>query len=761
MMFRRYCFLFTSLLLAFGSARAQQRPVGFWRAHLPTNSAQGIATDGKTNYVITGKGFFTFTTNGGNAETYSKVEGLHDTNPIAVAYDRTTGTCVIGYSNTNIDLFRYNNFKVLPGLKNTSFSGSKSIRDIYTVDGMAYISTGLGIVVINLAKQEVKETYVFSKGGQTMAVNAFLADDTYFYGASEAGLYRIARNSPAPQVFSNWQPVDTQRSYTRLAMVKGAIFAATSGFTDTLYRINGVNNRQRVWFSDSTSITRLDGVDSILYTGTFTKNGLGRSYHFSLNNVIVDSTFVAYPKGTVKADDGSLWVADAYQGMGKRQEDGRVSFFIPGGPNSPDNPDVYARAGEVWVAHGGIYGTFLGQKKTTGLSHLTSKGWEAFTPYNYSLFQDSVFDFITLAKDERTGTLYAGSIESGIYERKADGTGRMIKQGELEGKGGEYPVTGLAIDLNGSLWANQYGLKNELAERTADNVWHHYAVPQLGRYFASTAADIIVDDLNQKWYRAPFGGGVIVFSNDDGTPRYRNLLAGKGNGNGNLPSNGVQSLVKDRDGAIWIGTDKGIGIMGSPSQVFADPTSEVELRVVQYDQFAGLLFSNESVSAMAVDGANRKWIGTGNGVWLLSPDATKIISRFTVDNSPLPSNSIQSIAVDDVTGDVYFGTADGLISYRGTATEGAETAGDIKTFPSPIPSGYTGPITMNGFTTDADVRITDIAGQLVYRAKSAGGQLVWNGMDYTGHRPQSGVLLIFATNKDGTQTAVGKMMLIH
>lgn len=758
MILRFNAFLLPALLLfSCFTASAQQRPVGFWRAHLPTNNAQGIATDGRINYVITRKGFFTFTTDGGFTETFSKVEGLHDTNPVAVAYDRETGSCIIGYNNSNIDLFQHNNFKVLPDLKNKSFSGSKAIRNIFTYNRKAYLSTGLGIVVIDLERQEVKETYVFNRAGQTLGINAFLSDGTYFYAACDGGLYRISVNATAPQVFANWQAVDTDRVYTKLAIVKNVVFGATSGFTDTLFRINGIGNRQRVWFSDSTSITQLDGWDSVLYTGIFTKSGAGRSYHFSLDNVIIDSTFVAYPKGTIKADDGRLWIADGYQGMGKRDSNGHITFFYPGGPNDADNIDLYARNGEVWVAHGGLYPTYEGQRKTTGLSHLINDKWEALTPYNYDLFRDSVFDFIRLAKDERTGTLYAGSIESGIYERKADGSARILKQGELQPTStGEYPATGLAVDLNGALWVNQYGVPNELAERSSDGLWHHYSVPKLTRYFLNIGAGMIVDDLNQKWYEAPYGGGVIVYM-EGSAPR--NLTTGKGNGN--LPSSAVFCLAKDRDGAIWIGTDKGIAIFSSPSQVLADPTSDAEQRIVQYDQFAGYLFSTESVSAIAVDGANRKWIGTNNGIWLLSPDASKIISRFTVDNSPLPSNSIQSIAVDAVTGDVYFGTPDGLISYRGTATEGSDIASDIKTFPNPVPSGYTGPITLNGFTTDADVRITDIAGQLIYRSKATGGQLVWNGMDYTGHRPQSGVLLVFALNKDGSQAAVGKMMLMH
>lgn len=764
-MLRFHATLSTLFILLYSlSAFGQGRPVGFWRAHLPTNMAQGIATDGSMLYVITAKGFYTFEISSQQTETFSKVEGMHDTNPTAIAFDRLTGTCVIGYSSSNIDLYQHNNFKVLPDLKNKSFSGSKNINHIYADNGLAYVSTDLGIVVIDLEKQEVKETYTFSKGGQVMRVNAFAADNIYYYAASQAGLFRIAKTAPAPQVFSNWQAVDTQREYARLATVLNQLYATTSGLTDTLFQIVAPGVRQTVWYRDSTSITHIDGGQNVLYTGAFSDKGIGRYYHIAPGNVVVDSSFIAYPRGAVESDDGRVWFADLYQGMGGWKNGSQIHFYVPGGPNDPDNIDLYARNGEVWIAHGGITNFYGGLRKQSGLSHLINDKWESLNGYNHPLFYDSVFDFLVLKKDEVTGTLYAGSFESGIYERKADGAERIIKRGELlSDTSGNFPVTGIAVDQNGALWVNQYGLTKEIAVRSAEGQWYHYPMPRMDRYIPNVGVRMLVDDLNQKWYIAPVGG-VVVFD-DAGTladysddPR-RNLTLGKGKGN--LPSSTVISMVKDRDGAIWIGTDKGIGIVSNPGQILTDPTTEAEQRIVQYDQFAGYLFANETVQAMAVDGANRKWVGTNNGVWLLSPDASKIISRFTVDNSPLPSNVIQSIAVDDVTGDVYFGTPDGLVSYRGTATEGSETAGSIKTFPSPIPSGYSGAITMNGFTTDADVRITDIAGQLIYRAKATGGQLVWNGLDYTGHRPQSGVLLIFATNKDGLQTATGKMMYMH
>lgn len=166
----------------------------------------------------------------------------------------------------------------------------------------------------------------------------------------------------------------------------------------------------------------------------------------------------------------------------------------------------------------------------------------------------------------------------------------------------------------------------------------------------------------------------------------------------------------------------------------------------------------KKVRTIAVDGGNRKWIGTTNGIWLISPEGDKIIYRFTAENSPLPSNNVQKIAVDPVTGDVYIGTSSGLVSFRSTATDGTTQNQNVVTFPNPVPSGYSGTIAIRGVSENADVRITDIGGQLVYRTRALGGQAVWNGRDYTGRRPQTGVYLIFVTNKDGSQTHVGKMV---
>jgi hypothetical protein len=281
---------------------------------------------------------------------------------------------------------------------------------------------------------------------------------------------------------------------------------------------------------------------------------------------------------------------------------------------------------------------------------------------------------------------------------------------------------------------------------------------------------MLVDKSDQVWFinsnpDGAAGDGLTDFDSN-GTPEdptddnFYHLHAGAGTGN--LPDNTVLSLACDKNNNIWVGTANGIGIVNHCSSPYSGSAPcDADRPIVQYDQFAGYLFDGNAVTAIAVDGANRKWVGTGDGVWLLSADASKIIYRFTKDNSPMPSNTIMKIAIDDVTGDVYIGTDQGLVSYRSTATEGGTTNNNVIAFPNPVPPGYSGTIAISGLVANADVRITDINGQLVFKTKALGGQAVWSGVDYTGHRPQSGVYLIFVSNNDGTQTFTSKLVFLQ
>jgi hypothetical protein len=468
---------------------------------------------------------------------------------------------------------------------------------------------------------------------------------------------------------------------------------------------------------------------------------------------------------TFALPDTSIWVADNWEGLTRRKKNEDPQQVIPPGPRSLSAYGIWAANKEVLVAHGAYNDLYQPRYNATGISLFKNEQWTQYNNYITPDLYDSR-DFITITKNPIDGTIYSGSLMNGLFMLKPNGAHfRYYLGSPLDAKQGEpnvIPVTGMAFDNSGNLWLTQMGAYNELAVWTTDGIWQHFHVP-FSRPYPYAAADLVIDDAGEKWYIAPQSGGLIVY-NDKGTiaetgdDTYRQLLIGVGFGN--LPSNKTLSIAKDKNGAIWVGTDNGIGIISCPELVIQG-NCEAEIRIVQYDNFAGFLFQGEQVNALAVDGANRKWVGTNNGIWLLSPDADKIIYRFTQDNSPLPANTITKINIDPITGDVYIGTSAGLISYRSTAIDGGAQNENVQVFPNPIRSGYNGTIAVKGLVENADVRITDMSGQLVYRTTALGGQAVWNGRDYTGRKPQSGVYLIFITNKDGSQTHVGKMIFLE
>ncbi len=757
-----FCLLFLALPFV---VFCQGKPVGYWRAHMPYNTSISVASDGKTMFVATEKAFYTYDIGSFETEGFSKVEGMSDVGMAYTGYDAATQTVVLAYTNGNIDLFKDNSFYNIPDLKQKSITGSKNINHIYTEDGLAYLSTDAGIIVINLEKREVKETYVFTSNSQTLPITCFSATGTDYYATTTKGLYRISRNAPNLQAFSAWTKLDTSRNLVSMAVVDDRVFVTG---TDSLFSLNG-NSLQYVFRSDTTTRHLDPGVGCLWLCQNYPSDFSGQVKKFDLDGTLLDSFKIpGFCKQVLQTDSNTRWIANEFGVMLKQEGVGQpFGTFIPESPSSAANYDVYANNKEVYVAHGGFDDQFNALSTSDGFSVFKDEKWTRYRRFQNNLLGDTLVDFIKVIKGNE-GNVYLGSAQSGLLIIKPDGSTEVYKQNSFIDPSSIsntwYRIAGFAFDSKNNLWMTVYGGKHELAVRTAEGKYYTFIVAAPRSVIPNAAADLVVDDNDQKWYATTGSNSGVIVYNDNGTPEnptddsYRQLLSGKGYGG--LPDNEVYCVAKDKTGAIWIGTKNGIGIVNCPASVI-EGQCEAEVRVVQYDQFAGYLFDGEQVRTIAVDGANRKWIGTNNGVWLISSDASKIISRFTAENSPLPSNFIQKISIDPVTGDVYIGTEQGLMCYRGTATDGGEQNSNVLVFPNPVPSGYPGTIAIKGLVDNADVRITDISGQLVYRTRALGGQAVWNGKDYTGHRPQTGVYLVFITNKDGSQTHVGKIVFME
>jgi ligand-binding sensor domain-containing protein len=738
---------------------AQGEPIGQWRSHMPYNRGVSLASDGQTIFVACRYGFFTYHLLSEEINTYAKSNGMSDVEMAYIAHDNITNMTVMAYVNSNIDLFKDNTFYNIPDLKLKNIAGDKSIYNIFIEDGFAYLSTGIGVIVVNLSKKEIKETFVFGDGTKNFAVKGFCADTSFYYAATDNGLFKSPKTNPRLQTSASWTRLEKQRKYSFITNSLNKVFVSTN---DSVFVVQK-DSLAFVFALDSSKINHLDPIEKGLAIATFNAfKGGGKI--FIIDNALktIDSISAARPLQTLSTSDQTIWIADAYAGLKSSNKN-----IIPNGPYSASTFDIIAENGSLNIAHGSYDDKWIIQYNRDGLSCFENGQWSAYNSFLFSSF-NNLHDAIRLAKDPRDGTVYIASQTDGLFFLKKDKTGGQIKEGVFEKHivdPSTYRLSGAAFDRDNNLWITQSNAPNELMAKSAkDGSWYKFGLPftRPRPSMENGAAGLIIDDNNLKWFFSPVGGGVLVYD-DKGTlenpndDEYTRLTSGKGSGN--LPDNIVQCIVNDKKGTIWIGTANGIGIINCPESVIAGQC-ETEIRVVQYDKFAGELFAGENVKTIAVDGANRKWVGTTNGVWLISEDANKIMSRFTMDNSPLPSNIIQVIKVDPVTGDVYFGTDKGLVSYRGTAVDGGETNTDVLIFPNPVTHDYSGPIAIRGLVENADVRITDISGQLIYRGKALGGQAIWNGTDYTGRRPQTGVFLVFASNNLGTEKYVGKLVFV-
>jgi ligand-binding sensor domain-containing protein len=247
-------------------------------------------------------------------------------------------------------------------------------------------------------------------------------------------------------------------------------------------------------------------------------------------------------------------------------------------------------------------------------------------------------------------------------------------------------------------------------------------------------------------------GDILVFNHETGEERY----LGNAIGEGGLPGSRVTTLVGDKDGLIWVGTDEGVAFFPDPFSIFSGTVDAI--RPI-FDRRP--LLRDQLITSIAVDGGNRKWIGTPNGLWLFDESGEALIYNFTIENSPLPSNYIKNIALNAISGEVFIATTQGMVSYRGTATKGGETHQSVKIFPNPVSMSFNGMVGISGLVDDAIVKITTVTGTLVREVRAEGGTITWNVTDYRGERVATGVYLVYSASADGSETFVGKIAVVN
>ena len=721
------CFLSLCWLTIYLQASAQSSigPLGQWREHYNNKSVQHVAI-GNTLYGATTNQVFSIDAKN-NIQFLGKSNGLHEIEIASIAWDPTQSQLMIAYKNSNIDIVKGNEIFSISDIYLSKIYANKKINSIQILGPWALVSTHFGIVVVDLIKHEIKDTWFANNNRQATITYHTISTADSLYALTEEGLFSIAlKNNYITS--SQWKKINGYTGLKKLSTYNNNIYAIGGKNiyqlpkTDPIYQtsINTINNAYA--HKEGLYIIQSDGVN-------------GSLLNLHTNNTvtsIVDKTYLSMPM-ELAIDQNSIWIADSLNGLIVKNTETKS---IPlGGPSEKITGTSFVNSNYLLAPFGAKYG---------GFSTYTDAGWK-----NYNKLNGIDLPLLTAACiDPIDNSWWFTSAASFLQYNLTANSIETISPSSVPGN-----FTQIQFSTDGIFWGLQDG--QGLIQKQ-DNKWT--SIPLPNNYLKNELKKMVVNRQGQAWIPGPTNQGLYVYQSNKyfGAASWKQLITAKSSGN--LPSNTVLSVALDNIGSIWVGTDNGIGIFscGDISKEICDaylPT------IKNANGFVGLLLQRESVNCITVDGANRKWVGTENGAWLLSADGSSIIEHFTKNNSPLPNDTILQIIIEPKYGEVFFNTANEMVSYRGFATEGNALFSDIKIFPNPVPPNHNGPIAIRGLVENALVKITDISGSLVFETRALGGQAIWNGKSLTGNKVATGIYLVFARDDIGNEKAVGKIVI--
>ncbi len=743
------------LLLTFGySAVAQGIPISYWRTH--TSFGDGIYTQevGNNIFVATRNGFYSVEKADFGIKTFSKSDGFSDVFAHTFEYSPQHNALFIAYRGGIFDMLQHNRITSVRDL----FVKNIEVNDFYVNGNICYVSHSQGVSEYNIIRKEFRDSYdnIWGAECKQAGVRSATVLNNEIYLASEHGIIMAPVNGRILRDCANWQSISSE-SCLRVVTFKNMIWAA---FADRTLR----------YYDGSSWITKHNAGDNI-FSLEVNHGKLVMARHNNIividDNLNIQTILSNQQNHAVLDNSGYLWLAkSAYSSIRLNPVNNEQVYIIPNGPATADAYKLINHNNTIWVATGGPNETGGALFKNSGFFSYTNDVW---TNYNSNTVASWMVlkDVMDIKTHPRTGNQWVGSLDSGLIEFDAknmlvlkhyNATNSSLRNADVTKT--NPPVSGLAFDSKSNLWVSNYRAQRQLSVLTRDGNWFSFNIGP-----RKSITNVLVDKYNQIWLTLPREGGIYVFNYgktiedpNDGD-QIKDLSSASGNGA--LPDNVVICMAEDKEGQIWVGGNNGVAVFSEPSLIFSQYNFDAHKIWVENGDESGYLLAGQVVTCMAVDGGNRKWFGTRNGVYLTSPDGSTILKYFTTRNSPLISNDIRAIEVNGANGEVFFATDKGIVSYRSTATEGGEKHGDVYAFPNPVKPGYNGPIAINGLVRDASVKITDITGKLVFETQAEGGQAIWNGKNFNGEDANSGVYMVFSTNKEGTETAVTKILIVR
>lgn len=768
---RRTVILTLSLLLSVLTATAQTA-IGSWRSHAAYHNATQCAKVVDKIYVVSDGSLYSYSIDDEFVECYDKTNLLSDQGIRHITVDEQTNTLVIIYDNANIDL-------IAPDGEVTNVTDYVSkvtldptVNDIRMIGSNAYIATNFGLTVLNVARAEFANTYMLGK-----VTNSCLAHDGYIYAATTSGLYR---GNMADNLLDtgNWELV-SKSVYAHLETFNDALMAL--GNDKAIYRINTT-----------------DGSASLLRKGSFNfvHTIRGRLFVGNKTNVFVYTSLSQFVQltfdGTVThitADGNTYWTTNGKGGLNgytydkeTKSVERNVGDIVPNSPVRNYCQYLSFVGDDRLLVAGGCLnyfdktfydGTLMMYEEGTWTS-FQEEGIAEQTGVHYKNLTSIVQD----PKDENHH--YASSFGQGIYEFRDmqlvahyDHNNSILESASPNSK--RYTrISRLQYDKQGNLWiSNADGaenVKSPLKILKPDGTMTDIYYKELENL--PTITEVLFDQRGRLWvvsmrYDVRLFcidlNGTLENTSDDRIRTFNEKFIDQDGQSTEVFY--INDIAEDLNGDIWVMTDAGPYVLYETEKVFNTDYHFTKIKVPRNDgtNYADYLLNGVYTTCIEVDAANRKWIGTlNNGLYLIGSNGLENIHHFTKDNSPLPSNTIESLAIQHSTGELYIGTDKGLVSYTTEATRGEDEYDEEKVYayPNPVTPDYNGPITVVGLKANSNVKITNTAGRLVAEGTSLGGSFTWDGKTPQGQRVATGIYYVLGTDEEGQEGIITKILFI-
>lgn len=746
----RYISSLLCLIVFFSNLYSQSHTLfGQWKSYLPYHRSYKITETPHKVFCNTQYSLYSVDKEDLSLELYDKTNYLNDINVCYHTYDPYNDQVIIFYNNGNIDLLGSDGTRNATDiLDNVNINTPKTINDVFVADAdHAYLAYDYGLTEFN--PRTLNFGFTCFTGFE---VNTVLKRGEEIYIGSEQGILKIDLSKGLnTNDISIWdiisiEPCNDLINYNgELLIVEDyrILKLNSDGSSKTVFNIgDNIHNIKSVHLKGDTLVV------SSFYNGDYSTyvdvtNLKGYEVHYgaciaNINDAIIDN-------------EGKTWYSGFHNNLSYSEGINLPCKSINiNSPYSIDCADLYSDDGYIFVASGGVKKiNYDYAYNDNGFYYFKDGLWKSVNKENSAFIRNhNIQNFLNIISTSDNKTAYVGTYGHGLIElnlendsiKLYDASNSLLR--EVPGDPGKIRIADFVFDSKGNLWMSQFATTRQLVVKSADGHWYSFVLPTSSK----NLADMTIDEYDRIWIKELNNGAIIFDYNNtlDNTTDDKTFIINESNTV--MGTDVINCMKTDLDGNIWVGTDKGPVAFECASQIMDGNCSGTKKKTV-LNGIAEYVLNEVNINCIEVDGANRKWIGTSSGVYVLNPSGEEELEHFTKDNSPLFSNQIYSLAFNKASGEMMIGTEYGLLSYKTETIEGtSKNKSEAYAYPNPVPPDYNGKIAIKGLARDSNVKITDISGNLIFETKSLGGQAIWDGTDFRGNRVGSGVYIALCSN---------------